>query len=274
MQNFYNDECELCVVYGMPEGVGKTGYVTHVQADVLGYRKASRSMSDWIWKYKDAKDRDVPKWESDYESVKPLIKYYPKDVVLSCKNMLLKGERLECMLWDDAGTWLNAMEYNNPFVVAFMEYVSLARSNWAMIILTTPVEEWILKKLKTARGLLHCEIFKTAGFSHKSRPRMARGYKIVKYKNRVRPYFQTEWEDSFEAMMPDDFYKWYKPLRDSYARVAADKMERAISKRRAKGVHTEFDESVLESVKENIAEANDESKDFSEVIDQLKVEVM
>lgn len=271
IQNFYNDECEVCIVYGMPEGIGKSAYVAHVNADVCGYRDSRGDQPDWVWKYKQAKERGQSKWAPNYEAVKPALLYYPRDVVKRCKEMLLKHQRLEMVWWDDAGTWLNAMDFNDPFVVAFMAYISLARSNWAMIILTTPVEDWVLKKLKTATGVLHCEIIKTAGHTAKERPRRARGYKIVKYKNRIRPYYQSAWEDDFKAMMPDDFYGWYKPIRDSYALAAAAKMDAALNKRekspKLSGV-VKRDRVVLESIKESVAKGNDESVDLLEMLEQ------
>jgi hypothetical protein len=38
-RNFRNDECEIVMVYGMPEGVGKSAYVNHALADVYGYSR-------------------------------------------------------------------------------------------------------------------------------------------------------------------------------------------------------------------------------------------
>jgi len=35
---YYGDECEIGIVSGMPEGIGKSGYVNHVLADTDGYQ--------------------------------------------------------------------------------------------------------------------------------------------------------------------------------------------------------------------------------------------
>jgi len=45
-------------------------------------------------------------------------------------------------------------------------------------------------------------------------------------------------------------------------------MERALSKRKARGWDVTFDEAVLYEIKESVARANDASEDFTELIDQ------
>jgi len=271
--NFYQDECEVLVVHGMPEGVGKSAYVNHVLADLKGYQKEKdKELLQWMWKKKEAVDVRV--WESDWEQAKPLIMYPPEEIVKRCKHMLIRGEREMAFHWDDAGTWLNAMEWHDPFVVAFMEYLSLARSNWGAIILSTPVEEWVLKKLRTATGVLHVPIIKLKdNFSHPFRPRRATCYKIQRYPNKVRSYWNTQFRDDFSAIMPtESFYRWYKPRRDQYAFMATVKMDAALKKRKEKGADISKDESVLSEIRKHIDRANDEAEDFSEVVEQKSPE--
>ncbi len=38
VNNFYGDECEVAIVSGMPEGIGKSAYVNHVLADLYSYQ--------------------------------------------------------------------------------------------------------------------------------------------------------------------------------------------------------------------------------------------
>jgi len=266
--SFYQNECEVFVVHGMPEGIGKSAYVNHVLADLKGYQNCrEKELLQWMWKPKPTADTKV--WESDWGQTKTLIMYPPEEVVKRCKNMLINQERDMAFHWDDAGTWLNAMEWQDDFVIAFMEYLSLARTNWGAIILSTPVEEWVLKKLRTATGVLHIPIIKLKdNYSHPFRPRRATCYKVVRYPNKLRPYWNKEFTDDFSAIMPDPFYKWYKPRRDQYAFQATVKMDIALKKRREKGIDTSKDEFVLDHLRKHIENANDESKDFSEVIQQ------
>lgn len=267
-RNYYEDECEIFLVYGMPEGIGKSAYVHHVLADIIGYQEChDKERLKWMW---EDKTEDVVVWDSDWESTKRSVLYLPKDVVLRCKTMLIKGQREVGFHWDDGGTWLNAMEWQDPFVVAFMEYLSLARSNWGGVIISTPVDEWVLKKLHSSVGILRIPIMKLgANYKNPLRPRRATCYKIIKYPNRVRHYWKTQFTDDFTAIMPDDFYRWYKPNRDKYALMATLKMDRALAKRKKRGWDVSDDEQVLEEMKKHVSRANDEAKDFSEVVHQM-----
>jgi hypothetical protein len=271
--NFYQDECEIFSVYGMPEGVGKSANVNHVLADLKGFECCKdKELLQYMYNKKPSKD--TPVWEANYELIKPFVLYLPEDVVRKCKNMLLRQERDFAFHWDDAGTWLNAMSYQDPFVIAFMNYLSLARSNWGAVILSTPVEDWILKKLRTSAGVIHVKITKEGGNAHIWKPRLSTGYKAVKYLGTSKVYYPTQFIDRFVAIMPDKFYKWYKPKRDSYALISAKKMEKVLNKRRARGIDTHVDEAILESIKESIANANDETKDFQEVMSSLEPSVL
>jgi len=274
LSNFYSDECEIFVVSGMPEGIGKTGYVCHVQADLKGYQNCNdKELLKWLWQ--KHKPLNAPIWESDWEAVKQCIKYPPEDVVDMCMDMVEKDRKDVCFHWDDAGTWLNAMDFHDPFVIAFMKYLSLARSNWGGIILSTPVEDWVLKKLRTARGILHVEIKRLLGtdrynYKYLWRPRVATCYKMVKYRGNPKSYWPKQWKDTFMATMPDSFFKWYSPLRKYYTKVAVQLMKKALAKRREKGwvKQVERDEVILSEVEKSIDRANDKSEDFSELIDQ------
>ena len=134
----------------MPEGVGKTDYIHHILADTYGCVSCKdHELLKAMWQ--PAKERvNPPKWPTDWETTKRFFGYLPEEVVELCKKMLIKGMREPVFRWDDAGSWLNAMDHHDSFVIAFMEYLGLAQSNRGMIFLSTSVEEWILKKLRTA----------------------------------------------------------------------------------------------------------------------------
>ncbi len=267
--NYYGDECEIAIVSGMPEGIGKSAYVNHVLADVYGYQGCRDGELLKVMYEKREVQVTAHKWPTDWETPKGLIKYLPEDVVKTCKNMLIKGVRLPAFHWDDAGSWLNAMDYHDPFVIAFMKYLSLARSNWGLIYLSTPVEEWVLKKLRSAQGILRVTITKPrSGSSRRSvwRPRIAKCYKMVRYVGKPKQYWPRQLTDHFVAIMPDPFFKWYKPRRDKYALLMAMEMEQALKKRNARGWPVERDLAALDGIRAHIHKTHDEVKDFEEVI--------
>lgn len=269
MANYYNNECEVVVEYGMPEGIGKSAHANLALADMYGYMAEKDSEKvQWMNKKNAERPEDTDIWKLDWETPKKLIHYPPEDIVKMCRQMLVKQIREPSFHWDDGGTWLNTMEYNDPFVIAFMEYLPLARSNWGMIIITTPVEEWVLKKLRTARGVLHTEIVKTGGSKHIWKPRRATCYRIEKYIGRRNPYYPRQFIDFYPAIMHDPFYSWYKPRRDRYTLIATMRMEKALEKRKKKGLDISFEENVLEEARKQIDRANDLVPDFQEVISQ------
>lgn len=92
-QAFYRDECEIAIVSGMSEGIGKSGYVHHVLADTYGYMKCKDpELLKLMW-LKAHERVNVPKWPLDWETTNLFIRYLPEDVVKLCKDMVIKGQR-------------------------------------------------------------------------------------------------------------------------------------------------------------------------------------
>lgn len=271
LRNFYQNECEVFVTYGMPEGIGKSAHTNLALADIQGYiRERDPEKLQWMKRKNAERPKDTEIWKLDYEGAKPFILYPPEEIVRVCREMLVKERREPLLHWDDGGTWLNAMEYTDPFVIAFMEYLPLARSNWGAIDISTPVEEWVLKKLRTARGVVHIEVIKTGGEQHIWKPRRATAFKIERYIGGGRKiYYPRQWIDNYPGIMDDEFYHWYKPRRDKYTLIATLRMEKALEKRKEKGYNVEFDENVLAEARQQIDRANDLSQDFREVIAQV-----
>jgi hypothetical protein len=282
VQNYKLNECEVICVYGMPEGIGKSAHVNHVLADISGFYKCKDPEKlKWLFTPQShGRPKEAPIWEPDWEGAKKWIMYPPEEIVDLCMDMLEKGQREVCLHWDDAGTWLNAMEFHDPFVISFMRYLSLARTNWGGLILSTPVEEWVLRKLHTAAGVIHVQVVGAEGSNdlQRFRPRLARAYKILRYPGQYRPYWQKIYEDTYMAIMPDSFYNWYKPKRDGYAKIAVHMMRDALEKRKMQAHAAPTDEVVLkeiertlappENAEKHIGRANDKSKDFTELLTQ------
>lgn len=115
------------------------------------------------------------------------------------------------------------------------------------------------------------------------RPRYARAYKFVRYAGNPKNYWQTVYEDNFTAIMPDHFYKWYKPMRDGYAKIAVAQMKEALAERakkygsnvEASVILQEIEKSVTppEDAEKHVGRANDKAKDFGELLDQTFVDI-
>lgn len=272
IKNYYQNECEVLICTGMPEGIGKSGYVNHGLADATGFL-ACHDKDKLQWMYKKNSDRpaDAPIWEADYEAAKKLIMYEPSTVVDWLMQMLVNGDRVPMWHWDDGGTWLNSMEYNDDFVKAFMQFLPLARSVCGLVVISSPVEEWCLKKLHTSTGVIHAPVIKMGGDKHIWRPRSCKPYRKVRNPMCVRYFPQYQWEDRFSAIMPDSFYKWYKPQRDHYTKIAVAKMHLSLQKKKASGKDVFIDEEILAQVEATVTKTADKLMEFKEVIAQHSV---
>lgn len=255
LASYYQDECEVYAVYGMPEGIGKSALTLKTFTEIKSRPKPIGQNEHWDW---------------NYELVKPLVKFYPRDVVLLCKDMTDRNKRHEGFIWDDAGLWLNAMEWHDPFVIAFTKYLNIARTNWAAIVLTTPVLEWVLKKVRSSEGLISVKITKVKGHkTYRGKIREAKAYRKWVHPDRKHHGVATVFSDVFDAMLPDPFYDWYKPIRDRYAAEAVTQMFKSLEEKKGLGWDVSRDEVALEEVKEHINKANDVSGDLDEAIDSL-----
>jgi len=275
--NHFSDECEIFLVYGTPAGIGKSSLVSHVLADVHGYMECKdEDLIRAMWA-KPEEAYQMPKWECDWEAVKKRTFYPPGEVVDKCLYMLDHEIVDVAFHWDDAGTWLYGMEYHDPFVIAFMGYLGLARSNWkGGIILSTPFAEWVLKKLRTSEGFLRVKVTKpqySHGLKDVWKPRLATCYKKQRpWPGSTKAYWPRQFIDKFIAIMPDDFFNWYKPRRDRYGKLAALKMREAIIKRKQRGWSVAEAEEYLEQIEKHVWEANYKAKELREAVTSAEKE--
>jgi hypothetical protein len=268
--NHFRDESEIFIVYGTPMGIGKSAYVNYVLADVYGFMNChDKDLLRWMNEEKPTPE--TPVWELDWKSVENRVFYLPKEVVDKCLFMLDHDVTDICFHWDDAGTWLYIMEWQDPFVVAFMEYLGLIRGNWkGGVILSTPIKEWILKKLQAAEGIFQIKITKPySDDRYIFKPRDAICYEKQRYPGSSRPFYPKRFEDHFIGIMPDQFYdEWYEPRRRKYGLAAAMKMKSAIEKRKSKGYDTSEADQIYAEMKEQIQDANSKAVELREAVAQ------
>ena len=142
---FYNDELGIIIIHGQ-QGYGKSVYACVSCAEVYGH------------------DMDEHTFYYNWEAVKRHIVWTPKDFIdLSLKKPPLWDEKNykihpnsdkkePLIVWDDAGYWLNAMDYHHPLCIAVSKYLEVARSRWGAIVFTVSDQRQILTKI---RGIPH-----------------------------------------------------------------------------------------------------------------------
>ncbi len=235
IRNFQWDEFEGCVTYG-PRGIGKSTYNIKALAQAFGTGG-----------------------KFDYERVKKWIVFPPRDFVQ--KVLKMKGRSMG-IIWEDAGLWLFALDWYDPFVKSAVKYMNVARTDFGAILFNTPYIGMMTKKLIVAEDILRIKIIKPDdNIGHPSRPRIAKIYKPWRSVDQKKYGTTLVKGDKFNAMLPNSFYDWYKPLRDRYAQMAKEMMMQNIS-------------SVLKQKTFQTEEGNkmmpdpEQTKEFSEVVKQ------
>ena len=197
------EEFCLMTVYG-PLGYGKSAYACKVLADIL--RKIYRLTEEDAW-----------------ELLKQFIVFHPEQFFQKLKDLLKHGiHRIPGLIWDDAGYWLYALEWNDPFILRVGKYMSLARTHLGSVIMTTPTPEFIFKKIRKFPQAINVSIIKTTGSKRGLAIYKRRAKAYLQYYNIVKGYRVRGpvYQDDFLCKMPDKFYEWYKPLRDTYEDMA------------------------------------------------------
>jgi len=214
---YYGEEATLAIVYGGYLGTGKSSYCIKGAAEVYG------SHSGWA--------DNVP----NYEAVKPHLVFTPKEFV---DKVLSQKRREKVIIWDDMGLWLFAMDWYDPFVKATVKYFNVMRTDYAMILGNTPSPKMIVKRIQMFPDSIRIKISKRdTDLKHPSKPRLAKAYKVWSSPDMKRTgvTMQGMWEDAFNAMMPDPFYKdWYEPRRTHYATLAKQLMLTELQKTKQK----------------------------------------
>lgn len=203
------EEFKLVTIYG-PLGYGKSAFAFKIVVELL--------CVVYHLKVKEA-----------WEMLKQFILFHPEQFFQKLDDIseYVVDGRVPGIVWDDAGLWLYALDWNDPFVKAFGKYLNVARTHLGSIIMTTPSPDMIFKKVRKFPQAYNVNVRKTTGNPANAYDRLAVPY--LQYYNIVKGYRVTRVkikgavaQDPFNCYLPDDFYAWYKPLRDKYEDIALD----------------------------------------------------
>jgi len=207
---YYEDEATVGLAYGGFLGTGKSSYCIKVAAEVLGSHSG------------------FPENKPDYEAVKGILDFTPKlwvDRVLKMK----RREKIDIL--DDMGLWWFALDWYDPFVKAAVKYLNVARTDWAFIFGNTPSPHLVVSFVQHFPELIRVKILKEgSNEKNPSKPRIARCYQVWNTPDLRKTGVKRVFEDRYNAMMPNDFFGWYKPLRDNYATMAKELMLKQLLK--------------------------------------------
>jgi hypothetical protein len=160
-----------------------------------------------------------------WEKIKQFIAFHPSQFFKKIDEIDSTGlKRIPFIVWEDMGLWLYALDHNDPFIIAFVKYLNVARTHLGSIVGNTPSPEWVLKKLRRFPSAYTVRIQKVGtdkSYTHaQTWQREAVGYKFWLHADLKHSGVVKIWMDNFDCRMPESFFQWYKPLRDEYENLA------------------------------------------------------
>lgn len=224
---FFNDELILIVIHGK-QGYGKSTLASIVSAQVYGALEViDKELEDnpkllegkSLSKQRRVKIKLLERlieenreFTYDWNSTKENFAFKPKEFILL--TLRIKKKKPMCIV-DDAGMWLNNMDYHNPFVRAVGRFFEVARTKLGAIVFTCSDLKQVFTKLRNMPHVYTIRIIKDSGGSVDDRIGIIHeGWESEDLKKSGRKKLMF---DGFVAEMPDKFYRWYKPIRDKLA---------------------------------------------------------
>lgn len=260
---YYFDGFLPCVVEGV-QRIGKSSYSSKAFAQAFGE-----------WDRIEINGQLVPRCvKSNLEKVKPWMTFLPReylDIILDVY------EKERGIILDDAGLWLYALDWYKPFVKSVNKWMQVCGTRFGSVFLTTPNKTLISTKILDALPELKViRVIKTGSDTLTSRPRIAKVYERWDYPDGKKGGVKTKWTDKFNAMMPDDYYYWYKPKREEYVEIALKLLKADIRKLDAKLSDAEYEraaekEGIMETV-HSVVGGDDKLNEVNEVIKILEQE--
>lgn len=226
----------------------------------------SRILSSSYGKWEVEKGR-VVHVEKDWERPKKWIVFPPQEFLDRVLEVGV-GQKQMALLWDDAGFWLFALDWYDPFVKVVSKYIQLAGRQFAGFFLTTPRQTLISSKVLQAMPEIYvCRVVRAGRDSYDRRPRLAKVYQRWDYPDGKKGGVRKRWKEIFNAMLPDPYYTWYKPKSEHYLDEAVELLKREIDLMKQKKQFSK-DEQLMDKVHKVIG-GEGKMKEVSEVIKNL-----
>jgi len=211
VKSFRYDDFMLLIIYGTPR-IGKSAYSIKVLGQVIDYF-----------------------FGEDIFTPRICQKYMGWDPEDNVNRWIDLYKRIPGYIWDDAGYWLFSLNWTDPLLISVQQYMNVVGTDMNSLMLTTPDPEWILSKIATMPGTIRVKITKRQGGDSDADSirysRRAVGYLPYKYPDLKKGGVNKVFMDEYSCKLPEEFYKWYKPTREAYARRAKLAMRDELKRR-------------------------------------------
>ena len=154
-----------------------------------------------------------------------LKKYYVYDRQEFLTIVKNKRKRSPLLVWDDAGNWLHAQDYQKEDVVKVCRYFLVARPHWSCIMLTTPDAEDIVNRIRSMKERILIQIVRHSGKKDHIDRRKARIFVRWKSPDKTRKGEELQIEETFYLHDCDrDLYNNYEEYRNSFVDEARSQL--------------------------------------------------
>jgi hypothetical protein len=236
IMSYLNDELILVVVHGK-QGYGKSTYGSIVLAQVYGVINKLEKYIDehpeliegkTLSEIKQTKIkvynsflRDNEEFAYKWTDTKNYFVFTPRQFLILSRKQTKKAPG--CCI-DDAGLWLNAMDYHNPLVKAVGKFMEVGRTKWGVIMFTCSDLQQIFSKIRNMPHVYTVRIVKSEHERNQKR-RYARIYKGWVSEDLKKTGRKNKSIDIYYAHMPNTFYDWYQPERAKLADTGLTEIE-------------------------------------------------
>lgn len=191
-----NDRAQLFLITGAA-GVGKTAYAVNIVAEV------------------HSKDGKEGNWGIDI--FKKYMGFHPQKVLEKWNN----AHKEKVFLWDDAGAWINSLDYQHPLIKKIGKQLQTVRRKYHCVIFTCLDADDLAKKIRMHTDAITIKI-SLMGSSPKSEFISQRYRRTATAKHWDKDWYdhffrKDDWDEYFCCYMPQHFYEWYNPISEHYA---------------------------------------------------------
>ena len=242
LKAFYNHELILVVIHGR-QGYGKSTYASIVKAQVYSIhtiveqhfekkphllegktetqiRREKLKLLDIII------DNDIT-FDYDWKQTKKFFVFTPRQFLTLSRK---QKQKTPCICVDDAGLWLNAMDYQNPLVKAVGKFFEVARTKWGAILFTCSDLKQIFTKIRNMPHVFTIRITKAGADKEHPERRTAMIYEGWTSEDLKKSGRKAKYVDIYYAEMPTVFYSWYNPEREMLADMGLNEIEEILDK--------------------------------------------
>ena len=170
----------------------------------------------------------------DWDKVLDFTFFKLEELVTSLKKHIKQRERIDAVVWDDAGVYGSKyLFFSNKKLTEYLQKLfDVVGTAVKGLIITTPNPENLLKAIR-GYEFYRVKIYKD-WYMEKETRRVAKGYKNILLPS-GKHIVRTVFNDYYDVTIPDDVYKRYKEMRESYTDVALEELEAILEEAKKKG---------------------------------------